>query len=414
MLAAGCGRSKPTPPPPPVVSVAAVTTRDVPVYDEYIGTLQAYVEAEARARVEGFLLEQRYVEGTFVEAGRLLFVIDPKPFEAAKLQAEGNLAQAKANLERARADVARDEPLVAKQAVSRQDLDHAIADRDAAVGQVAAAEGALRTAAINLGYTRVVAPVDGIAGIAQVRIGNLVGAGQPTLLATVYQIDPIRIVVQMSEREYIDLAERIREFERVQAEGGQPSPRTQGLGLVLANGSLFPYKGKVAIVGGPVDPATGTLTVHALFPNPDHLLRSGQYGRLRFTSHIEGAVAIPQRATTQLQGQDEVAVVGPGDKIEMRPVKLGALSGAFVVVAEGLRPGERIVIDGIEKVRAGLPVTAKPADTSSLPLATPTEAPAPSGGTGKGVTAPQPSEPPQAVPPPPPSGPQQRAPAPVR
>jgi membrane fusion protein (multidrug efflux system) len=403
-LATGCGRGKPAAPPPPVVSAAVVTPRDVPVYDEYVGTLQAYVTADVRARVEGFLLEQKYVEGTIVQAGQLLFVIDPQPFEAAKLQAEGNLGQAKAALEKAKADVARDEPLVAKQAVSKQDLDHAIAARDSAVGQVAAAEGALRTAVLNLGYTRVIAPVEGIAGIAEVRIGNLVGAGQPTLLGTVYQVDPIRMVVQMPEREYIELAARISEFERVQATGGTPSPRTRGLQLVLADGSLFPYQGNVAIVGGPVDPATGTLTVQALFPNPLRHLRPGQYGRLRFRRMIAGAVAIPMRATTQLQGQNQVAVLGPGDTVEMRPVKLGVESGAFVVVEDGLKPGERIVIDGISKVRAGQPVMAKPADTSALPMASapPEESrPAPAPPAEKGVTAPQPGSdagPPQSVP----------------
>jgi membrane fusion protein (multidrug efflux system) len=394
LLANHCGgRPKPAAPPPPVVSVASAAQRDVPVYDEFAGTLQAYVSADARARVEGFLLEQRYAEGSFVRAGQLLFVIDPKPLEAAKLQAEGNLVQAKAALEKADADVARDRPLVAKQAVSQQDLDHAIAAKDSAAGQVAAAEGALRTANLNLGYTRVVAPVDGIAGIAQVRIGNLVGQGQPTLLMTVYQVDPMRMVWSLPERDYIDLAGHIAEFERTTAEGGEVPPEARGLQLVLANGSLFPYQGTVAIVGGPVDPATGTLTVQALFPNPDKRLRPGQYGRLRIRQDIKQAVVVPQRAVAQVQGQDQVAVVGAEDKVEMRSVKLGPTSGAFVVVQDGLKAGERIVIDGINKVRAGQPVTTKPADTSVLPMGS---APAeigkgpPSG--PQGVTAPQPSD----------------------
>jgi membrane fusion protein (multidrug efflux system) len=396
-LASGCGKPKPTSPPPPVVSVAPVEQRDVPGYREYAGVLQAYVSAEARARVEGFLLEQRYTEGAFVKQGQVLFVIDPKPFEAAKLQAEGNLAQAKAALEKAEADVARDRPLVEKQAVSQEDLDHAVAARDSAVGQVATAEGALRTANLNLGYTRVVALVDGIGGIAEVRIGNLVGQGQPTLLATVYQVDPIRLVWSLPEREYIDLAQTVADFERAQAkEGGAIPPEASSVQLVLADGSLFPAKGSIAIVGGPVDPATGTLTVQALYPNPDRLLRPGQYGRIRFRNDIQHAVVVPQRAVAQLQGQDQVAVVSEGDKIGMRSVKLGPRSGAFVVVDSGLRPGERIVIDGVSKVRDGQPVIAKPADTSALPLATaPVEVEkrqppaAPSG--RQGVTAPQPT-----------------------
>jgi len=394
LLTTRCGaKRESTAPPPPVVSVAEAAQRDVPVYDEYAGTLQAYVSADARARVEGFLLEQHYAEGSFVKMGQLLFAIDPKPFEAAKLQAEGNLAQARAAFDKATGDVARDRLLVTKQAVSQQDLDHAVAARDSAMGQVVAAEGALRTAILNLGYTRVVAPVDGIAGIAQVRIGNLVGQGQPTLLTTVYQNDPMRMVWSLPERDYIDLAARIAEFARTEAHGGVVPPEARGLQLVLANGTLFPYEGQIAIVGGPVDPATGTLTVQALFPSPDRLLRPGQYGRLRIRRDIKQAVVVPQRALAEEQGQDQVAIVGPDDKVEMRSVKLGPTSGAFVVIESGLKPGERLVIDGIDKVKqhVGQPVTTKPADTSALPMgSTETAAPTPPP-FRPGVTAPQPS-----------------------
>jgi membrane fusion protein, multidrug efflux system len=369
-LTADCGgKAKSTAPQPPVVSIATVAQRDVPGYREFAGVLQAYVSAEMRARVEGFLMEQHYVEGAVVKRGQLLFVIDPQPFEAARVQAEGNLAQARAALEKAEADVARDQPLVVKQAVSRQDLDHAVAAKDSAEGQVAAAEGALRTASLNLGYARVLAPIDGIAGIAQVRIGNLVGQGQPTLLATVYQVDPIRLVWSLPERDYIGLAATIAEFERAEATGGPVPPEARGIQLVLADGSIFPSKGKIAIVGGPVDPATGTLTVQALFPNPDRLLRPGQYGLMRIRNDISQAVVVPQRAVAQLQGQDQVAVVGADDKIDMRTVTLGPLSGAFVVVERGLEPGERIVVDGVSKVRGGQTVSSKPADTSALPMA---------------------------------------------
>jgi membrane fusion protein (multidrug efflux system) len=377
------------------VSVAAVAQRDVPVYSEYIGTLDANVNADARARVQGILLEQHYTEGSRVKAGQLLFVIDPKPYEAARLQAEGALAQAKAALEKAIADVARDTPLVAKQAVSQQDLDNAIASRDAAIGQVATAQGQLQTALLNLGYTRVTSPVDGIAGIAQVRIGNLVGQSEPTLLATVSQVDPMRVVLSLAERDYLALASRLAEFERIEAQGGTHSPDAKAIQLILADGSVFPYAGRLAIVGAQVNPATGTLTVQTLFPNPNQLLRPGQYARVRAKQEIKQAVVAPQRAVAQTQGQDEVAVVGAEDKIEMRAVKLGATSGAFVVVEDGLKPGERIVIDGIGKVRAGQVVMVKPADTSALPMES---APAllengvpaaPSG--GRGVTAPQPA-----------------------
>ncbi len=396
LLSASCGsKQAPAAPPPPVVSVAPAAQKDVPVYSEYIGTLDGYVNADARARVQGILLEQHYTEGSWVKTDQLLFVIDPKPFEAAKLQAEGALAQAKAAFEKANADVARDTPLVAKQAVSQQDLDNAIAARDSAIGQIASAQGQLQTAVLNLGYTRVISPVDGIAGIAQVRIGNLVGQGEPTLLATVSQVDPMRVVVSLAEREYIALASRLAEFERIEAQGGTHSADAKAIQLILADGSLFPYAGHLAIVGAQVNPATGTLTVQALFPNPDKLLRPGQYARVRVKQDIKDAVVVPQRALAQTQGKDQVAVVGAEDKVEMRTVKLGPTSGAFVIVEDGLKPDERIVIDGIGKVRAGQPVVAKPADTSALPMESvpaPVETVTPAAPPARrGVTAPQPA-----------------------
>jgi membrane fusion protein (multidrug efflux system) len=345
------------------------------------------------------LLEQHYTEGSTVKAGQLLFVIDPKPYEAAKLQAEGELAQAKAELARAEADVARDSPLVAKQAVSQQDLDHAIAARESATGQVAAAQGRLQTAVLNLGYTRVTSPIDGIAGITQVRIGNLVGQSEPTLLTTVSEVDPIRVVLSLAEREYLRLAARIAEFERIEAQGGQhvDVPPIQ---LILADGSVFPQAGRFAIVGSRVDPATGTLTVQALFPNREQLLRPGQFARVRINQEVKQAVIVPQRAVTQTQGQDQVALVGTGNKIEMRPVKLGPTSGAFVVIEAGAKPDERVVVDGVGKVQAGQAVSPQPADTSSFQLESiPPQPQRDDGGrpsSPRGVTAPQPSATPSA------------------
>jgi membrane fusion protein, multidrug efflux system len=361
------------------------------VHTDYVGTLDAYVNADARARVQGILLEQHFTEGSVVKAGQLLFVIDPKPFEAAKLEAEGALAQAKAALQKAEADVARDTPLVAKQAVSQQDLDNANAARASAIGQVASAQGQLDNARLNLGYTRVISPVDGIAGIVQVRIGNLVGQGEPTLLASVSQVDPIRVVVPLPEREYIGLAKRIAEFERIQAEEGRHPSDEPILRLILLDGTVYPYTGRFAIVGAQVNPATGTLTVQALFPNAEQTLRPGQYARLRMNDEVKQAVVIPQRAVTQTQGQDQVAVIGPDNHAEMRPVKLGQTSGAFVIVNDGLKPDERIVIDGVDKVHAAQPLMPNPADTSTLQFeAVPPEVKAvPS--PPHGVTAPQPS-----------------------
>lgn len=367
----GCGQGqKNAPPPPPVVSVAPVTERDVPVYVEFSGTLDAQVNAEVRARVAGVILAQNYREGSIVKAGELLFTIDSAPFRAALLQAHGSLEQARAALEKAEADIARYRPLVEKKAATKEQLDNAIAARLTALGQVEAAKGALHQAELNLGYTRVVSPIEGIADIAQVRVGNLVGQGSPTLLTTVSSLDPMRLVFQISEYAYLEYAERIRQLsERSLAQQATPSDDpTRRLELVLAGGRLYPHIGYIAIVGRQIDPSTGTLTVQAFFPNPDMLLRPGQYGHARFMNKIDNAMVVPQRAVRTLQGQTQVAVVNPDGHVDVREVKLGPVSGAFVVVQSGLKPGERVVVEGVQKVKSGQPVTVTPADTSTLQL----------------------------------------------
>jgi membrane fusion protein (multidrug efflux system) len=350
--------------------VAEVAQKNVTVFREFGGSLDAYVKAEVRARVAGTILEQNYREGGFVKAGALLFTIDPAPFRAAQLQAQGQLEQARAAREKANADVARYTPLVAKRAVSKEQLDNAIAARHAADGQVAIAQGALDQAVLNLGYTRVVAPVDGIVDIAQVRIGNLVGQGSPTLLTTVSTIDPIRVVFQISEAKYLEFADRIRELSArpptpVQGPSDDPA---KSLLLMLTGDRQYAYRGYVALVASHVDPTTGALTVQALFPNPDMLLRPGQYARVRFTDHLPNATVIPERSVTQVQGQNQVAMVTADNKAETRTVKLGPVSGSFVVVEDGVKPGERIVVDGVQKVKAGQPIATAPADTSTLRL----------------------------------------------
>lgn len=365
-----CGKGHPAGPPPPVVSVAPVTERDVPVYVEFSGTLDAQVNAEVRARVAGVILAQNYREGSVVKAGELLFTIDPAPFRAALLQAHGTLEQARAALEKAEADIARYRPLVEKKAATKEQLDNAIAARLTALGQVEAAKGALHQAELNLGYTRVVSPIEGIADIAQVRVGNLVGQSSPTLLTTVSALDPMRLVFQISEYAYLEYAQRIRELsERSLSQQAKPSDDpTRRLELVLASGRVYPHIGYIAIVGRQIDPSTGTLTVQAFFPNQDMLLRPGQYGHARFMNKIENAVIVPQRAVRNLQGENQVAVVGPDDHVDVRQVKLGPVSGAFVVVQSGVKPGERVVVEGVQKVKTGQPVTVAPADTSSLQL----------------------------------------------
>jgi membrane fusion protein (multidrug efflux system) len=364
-----CGNEHRPAPPPPVVTVAPVTERDVPIYVEFSGTLDAQVNAEVRARVAGVLLEQNYREGSQVKTGQLLFTIDAAPFRAALLQAQGSLEQARAALAKAEADIARYRPLVEKRAATKEQLDNAVAARMAALGQVQGAEGVLHQAQLNLGYTRVLSPIDGLADIAQVRVGNLVGQQSPTLLTTVSTIDTMRLVFQISEVAYLEYATRIRELSErpVGLQPGSDDP-TQKLELVLSGGRVYPHRGYIAIVGRQVDPTTGTLTVQALFPNPDMLLRPGQYGHARFMNTIQHAVVVPQRAVRELQGQSLVAVVGPDNGVDMRAVKVGPVSGAFVVVQEGLKPGERVIVDGVQKAKAGQPVTVTPADTSTLQL----------------------------------------------
>ncbi|AKV04806.1 RND efflux system, membrane fusion protein CmeA [Labilithrix luteola] len=366
----GCAKRREQAPPPPVVSVTEVTQKDVTVYREFAGTLDANVRAEVRARVAGTLLEQNYREGSFVKAGALLFTIDPEPLRAAQLQAEGQLGQARAALEKAEADVARYTPLVAKRAASKEQLDNAIAAVHAGKGQVELAQGQLKQANINLGYTRVVAPIDGIADIAQIRIGNLVGQASPTLLTTVSNINPIRFVFQISEAKYLEYAERIRLLsERPISDLAQPSDDpAQRLDLVLAGDQHYPYRGYIAIVSSQVDPSTGTVTIQALFPNPDMLLRPGQYARVRFTDKLPNAVLVPERSVSQVQGQNQVAVIGPKNIVEVRNVKLGPTSGSFVVAENGVKAGERVVLEGTQKVKAGAPITPAAADTSTLQL----------------------------------------------
>jgi membrane fusion protein (multidrug efflux system) len=370
LVASACEKPHEQAPPPPVVSVADVTQKDVTVYREFGGTLDAYVNAEVRARVAGMILDQDYREGGFVKAGALLFTIDPAPFRAAKMQAEGQLDQARAALEKAQADVSRYTPLVEKRAASKEQLDNAIAARHAAEGQVQIAKGALEQATLNLGYTRVIAPVDGIVDIAQARIGNLVGQASPTLLTTVSTIDPIRFIFQISEAKYLEFADRIKELSARPATPalGPSDDPAKSLLLVLAGDRPYPYRGYIALVASQVDPTTGTLTVQAVFPNPEMLLRPGQYARARLTDHLPSAVLVPERAVSQVQGQQQVAVVGPDSKAQVRNVKRGPVSGAFVVIEEGVKPGERVVVDGVQKVKAGQAVATAPADTSTLQL----------------------------------------------
>jgi membrane fusion protein (multidrug efflux system) len=345
----------------PEVYVADVVQRDVPVYLELVGQTKGSQDVEIRARVEGYLDSVNFTEGTYVSKGTLLYQIDPKPFEAALAAVRANLATAKARLEKTNNDVARYRPLVAQQAVSRQELDNAVSAQEAATAMVDAAKAAVDQATLDLGYTHVTAPLDGLVGTTQVKAGNLVGRGESTLLTTVSQMNPILFRAGISEAEYLRIAKRVLEKGERQAERETPA-----IELLLADGTVFPHQGRIDSIERAVDPTTGTLAVQFRFPNPEHLLRPGQYGRARFVVQMKtGALLVPQRAVQELQNLYSVAVVGPDSKVAFRNVKVGPRVDGLWVIDEGLKPGERVVVEGLQRVREGASVSPKPVPASS-------------------------------------------------
>jgi len=347
---AGCATKQAPPPPPPDVKVATVLQKDVPIYVEAIGQTRGSTEIEIRARVEGFLQTVDFAEGNPVRKGQLLYTIDPQPFETALAQAKGNLAQAEADLARARQDVVRYEPLVAKSAISRQEYETAVAVQRASEAAVDASRAAARQAEINLGYTRVVAPEDGLAGKTEVYPGTLVGRGQSTLLTQISQIDTIHVRFTIPERDYLFFARR-REERGIT---GQPELPFE---LVLADGSVHPEKGHLVFVDRNVDPQTGTILMEAAFPNPGGIVRPGQYARVRAAVDLKkGAILVPQRAVSELQGIYNVAVVGGDDTVEIRMVTPAQRIGTLWVIDSGLKAGERVVVEGLQKVRTGVKV----------------------------------------------------------
>jgi membrane fusion protein (multidrug efflux system) len=297
-----------------------------------------------------------FTEGTYVSKGSLLYQIDPKPFEAALAAAKANLAMARARLEKTNNDVARYRPLVAQQAVSRQELDNALSAQEAARSQVDAAKAAVDKATLDLGYTHITSPLDGLVGTTQVKAGNLVGRGESTLLTTVSQIDPILFRAGVSEAEYLRIAKRVLE------DGGLKATRQKAtLELLLADGTVHTHKGSLDTIERAVDPTTGTLAIQFTFPNPERLLRPGQYGRVRGVTEMKkGALLVPQRAVQELQNLYSVAVVGDDNKVAFRNVKVGPRVDSLWVIDEGLKPGERVIVEGLQKVREGASVNPKP------------------------------------------------------
>ena len=343
------------------VVVAPVQVRDVPIVQEWAAQTFGANDVEVRARVKGFLTQKAYKEGSHVRRGALLFQIDPQEYQAAVAQSRASLAQAQASLSKANADVARLRPLAERNAVSRQDLDHAVAAQQAAQGQVDAAQAALRSSQLNLGYTKVTSPIDGLAGVSQADVGSLVGSPGPTLLTTVSQVDTIKVKFRISEQEYLTLMRALGDSGRTATPRGQAR-----LELVLADGSTYDHKGHVVTVDRNIDPTTGTLGIEALFPNPTGLLRPGQFGRVRApVTTRTNAIIVPQRAVREMQGTFSVGVLKPDSTIEVRPVKAGARVGSEWVMDSGLVAGAVIVVEGMQKVRPGVKVRASPAGAAS-------------------------------------------------
>jgi membrane fusion protein (multidrug efflux system) len=353
-FSSACEKPAPAAPPPTEVYVTSVVQKDVPVYLDMVGQTQGYQDVEIRARVEGFLETMDFREGSFVNKGALLYTIDRKPLEAAVAQAKADQSTAQARLEKATNDVNRYTPLVAKQAVSRQELDDARAAQDAARSQVDAAKAAVDKATLDLGYTRVTSPIAGLVGTTLVKPGNLVGRGQNTLLTTVSQIDPMLFRVGLTEADYLKIA------KRSSRDGG--APKVTGIELTLTDGTVHNHTGTVNNVDRAVDPATGTLGVQFAFPNPELLLRPGQFGRARVLIDTQvGALLIPQRAVQELQNLFSVAIVDASNKVAFRNVKVGQRVGSDWVIEDGLKPGERVVVEGLQRIRDGMTVEAKPA-----------------------------------------------------
>jgi RND family efflux transporter MFP subunit len=361
LSSSGCGNKNVSAaaPPPPNVQVAEVVQRDVPVYHEWIATLDGYVNAIIQPQVSGYLIKQNYREGALVRKNEVLFKIDPRPFQAVLDQAKAQLAQAEAQRGKTQLDVQRDTPLAKEKAIAQSQLDNDIQANLAAKATVQADKAAIEQAEINLEFTNVRSLIDGVAGIATGQVGNLVGP--QTILTTVSQLDPIKAYFVASEQQYLAFVQR-----NPTAAAREKTERQLVLQLILADGSTYPKKGNFFAADRHVDVQTGAIRLAGLFPNPDNVLRPGQYGRVRFVSYIRlGALLIPQKAVTELQGMYQVAVVGSDGKVSVRTVQVGERSGPMWIIDQGLKPGERVVVEGVQKVRDGMPVKVTSATASA-------------------------------------------------
>ncbi|HET6150411.1 MAG TPA: efflux RND transporter periplasmic adaptor subunit [Polyangia bacterium] len=373
----GCaeGKAKSAASPPLArVLVTPVARRDVVLYLEAVANLDGYVNAEIRARVRGVLTAQRYKDGAAVKRGQLLFSIDRAEYRAALDSARAAVARAHTALAHNQAQLARRKDLGAARVVSQQELEDAEAAARDAEDQVRAAQAQLRQAELNVSYTEVRSPVAGVAGLANVRVGNLVGQDGPTLLTTVSDVNPIRVTFPMSEIDYVRSADRFQrldvrdrawaeaEFARMEAatKASEKPAADDSIELLLSDGTVYPHRGVIVAVNRQVDATTGTIQLQALFPNPGNFLRPGQFGRVRIRRRDVGASAlvVPERALIQVQGTYSLAVVGAGDKVQLRRVEVGPSAGGSRIVSSGVAVGERVVVDGVQKVSDGATVIA--------------------------------------------------------
>jgi membrane fusion protein (multidrug efflux system) len=373
----GSGSKPPAAPPPPTVVVDTIVKRDVPLFQESVGAVAGYVDAEIRARVRGFLEKQLYKDGGRVTEGQVLFTIEGTETEAALAAAKANLARAQTAQLHNKAQLERKQALSKSKVVSEQELEDAIASARDSDNQVEAARAQVRQAELNLSFTKIRSPLTGVAGLALVRPGNLVGQDGPTLLTTVSQLDPVRVNFPLGEVDYVKTAASLRDLDRrdlnwarkqfaALARGVADDP---GLELILADGTRFDHRGVIVAANRQVDPGTGSIQLQALFPNPDGTLRPGQYARVRMRRPSAGAstLAVKDSAIIQMQGTSSVAVVGPDNRVHLRKVEVGPSAGSLRILTSGVTAGERVVVEGVQKVTDGQLVVPQTATASAEP-----------------------------------------------
>jgi membrane fusion protein (multidrug efflux system) len=359
----GCEKKEaPSPPPPPEVEVTNVVEQNVPIYQEWVAQLNGQINADITPKVQGYLIQKSYSEGFFVRKGQLLYEIDSRPFVAALDQSKAQVAMAEAQRSEAENNVVRDRPLAAESAIPQKQLDTDVSTLAASTAQVDAAKASMAQAELNLAWTKVYSPIDGLAGISNSNVGDLVGT--TTKMTTISQVNPIRAYFNISERDYLGEAQAISRLVR----GGTSRGPSLPIEFIQANGIVFPAKGKIMLVNREIASSTGTIQVAAEFANKDGILRPGGFGTVRVeTGTSRNALLVPQAAVIEVQSMYQIVVVTPDNKAEFRPVKVGERIGTNWIITEGLKPREEIIVQGFMKVRQGTPVIPKPYKVASAP-----------------------------------------------